>query len=165
MAALDESRPHREVMTAPAGFEQPHVAGRTIRVPHWTDNPSFQRGATITLTAPVSGRCRTLAACAHHANTLDRINEVTASIGLVVLAGRSSPWSRGSERRRRPRAGRHREPHGAQHGPHLVHLPSDSSGSQRSLAVHRWPRWLVRSWGNRPGRRTLTRMRSSAPSI
>src|SRR5215211_342186 len=45
-------------------------------------------------------------------------------------------------------------------GPRLVHTPSEPSGSQRSLAVHRSPRWQVRSWGNKPGWRTLIRIRS-----
>ena len=46
-------------------------------------------------------------------------------------------------------------------GPRLVHTPSEPSGSQRSVAVHRSTRWQVRSWGNRPGCRTLIGMSPS----
>jgi hypothetical protein len=50
---------------------------------------------------------------------------------------------------------------GAVGGPRLVHTPSEPSGSQRSPAVRRPCRSRVRSCRNRPGWRTLIRMRSS----
>ena len=36
-------------------------------------------------------------------------------------------------------------------GPRLVHIPSEPSGSQRSLAVHHWPRWQGDPKGIGPG--------------
>jgi hypothetical protein len=44
--------------------------------------------------------------------------------------------------------------------PRLVHTPSEPSGSQRSPAVGRSRRSQTRSCGNRPGGRTLRKMRS-----
>ena len=45
-------------------------------------------------------------------------------------------------------------------GPRLVHIPSESSGSQRSPSVRRWCRSHVQSCSNKPACRTLIRMRS-----